>query len=237
MSEFVLMCDTNCDMPKEYFLQNQVEYISMPYFVDNQAYVTFEENDMPVKQFYAVMRAGTMPVTSQVNPETAFGYFEPYAKQGKDILYLAFSSGLSGTYNAALLAAQRLMENYPSVRVRVVDSLCASMGEGLLLHYAVKARDEGKTLDEMVEYLEGLRLHVCHNFTVNDLFHLHRGGRVSKTSAIVGSMLGIKPVLHVDNEGHLINIGKVRGAQSLAGRFGEQQEKQVGQLGKSKWCL
>lgn len=152
-----------------------------------------------------------MPTTSQVNPDEAKRFFEESIKENKEILYLAFSSGLSGTYNSGRIAAEEVMEEHPDVKIVVVDSRCASLGEGLLVHKAIKMRDEGKTLEETAQWINDHIKNLVHVFTVDDLFHLYRGGRVSKTAAVFGTLASIKPKLHVDDEGHLILIGKVRG--------------------------
>ena len=174
------------------------------------------------------MRDGSMPTTSQVNPEQAKAAFTACLKEGKDVLYIAFSSGLSGTCGSGMVAAQEIQEEgeYPERKIVVIDSLSASLGEGLLVHKAVMLKEAGKSMEEVADWVENNKLHLCHNFTVDDLFHLHRGGRVSKATAILGTMINIKPVLHVDDEGHLIAIGKVRGRKkslsALVDRMAEQ---------------
>ena len=152
-----------------------------------------------------------MAVTSQINPDEAREKLEPFLKEGKDILHLGFSSGLSGTYNSMRLAAEELSEEYPERKVIIIDTLCACMGEGLLLYYARKKKEEGMSIEELAKWVEENKLHVCHNVTVDDLNHLQRGGRVSKTAAVLGTMVQIKPVIHVDNNGTLQVIGKERG--------------------------
>lgn len=225
MSEFVLFTDNTCDMPRSFYEENGIEVLTLSCMMEGRRYTY--ENSMPEKEFYAKLRAGSMPTTSQVNPEEAAERFRPYAEKGIDILYIAFSSGLSGSCNSAHLAAEMLAEGNLPGRIVMVDSLCASMGEGLLVYYAVQLKKEGKTLDEVAAWLEENKLHLCHNFTVDDLFHLHRGGRVSKATAILGSMIGVKPVLHVDNEGHLINIGKARGRKKSLIALVDNMEKQI----------
>ena len=169
-----------------------------------------------------------MPTTSQINPEEAREYFEEYIKTDKEILHLAFSSGLSGTYNNMRIAAEEIMEEHPDCRIIVVDSLCASMGEGLFVHKAVKLRDEGKTIEETADWLRTNVQNFVHVFTVDDLFHLYRGGRVSKTAAVIGTMAGIKPKLHVDSEGHLIVIGKVRGRKKSLNALVDYMDEKMG---------
>ena len=155
-----------------------------------------------------------MPTTTQINSEEFVALFTPVLEAGEDILYIAFSSGLSGTCQSAHLAARELKDRFPERRVEVFDSLCASMGEGLLVYHAATRKNQGATLDEVLTWLKENVLHLCHWFTVDDLNHLKRGGRVSATAALLGTMLQMKPVLHVDDEGRLIPVGKVRGRKA-----------------------
>ena len=166
------------------------------------------------KAFYDAMRSGEVASTSAVNPDGWATVMEPVLAGGQDVLVIAFSSGLSTTYQSAVIAANELAEKYPDRKIRVVDSLCASLGQGLLCWYACKKRDEGLSLEELTDWLEEHKLNLCHWFTVDDLMHLKRGGRVSAATAVVGTMLQIKPVLHVDDEGHLINKSKARGRKA-----------------------
>ena len=209
MGEYVITTDNNADLPDEYYQDHEVGCTYLSYNIDGQAYT--HETFLPVEEFYQKMREGSMPTTAQVNPEQARELFEPILKQGKDILHIAFSSGLSGTYNSVKLAAEELLEEYPGRTIRVIDSLCASLGQGLLVHEAVLRREQGVSLEENAQWVEDHKKNIVHMFTVDDLFHLHRGGRVSKATAVVGSMLNLKPVLHVDDEGKLVAIGNVRG--------------------------
>ena len=167
-----------------------------------------------VKAFYDEMRSGTMATTAAANPEEWGNVMRPALEEGRDVLVITFSSGMSTTYQSAVIAAGDLQEEYPDRTIRVVDSLCAALGQGLLVYHACKKRDEGMTVDELAAWLEEHRLNLCHWVTVDDLAHLKRGGRISTTSALVGSMLNVKPIIHVDNEGHLINTAKVRGRKA-----------------------
>lgn len=169
-----------------------------------------------------------MPTTSQVNPEEAKEKLKEFLQINKNIIHIAFSSGLSGTFNSVRLAASELMEEQPDCRITVIDSLAASMGEGLLVHKALEKQASGADYEEMTAWLEEYRYHVCHNFTVDDLFHLYRGGRVSKTAAVLGTMINLKPVLHVDDEGHLIPLSKVRGRKKSLHTLVDNMEKQMG---------
>ena len=213
--KFVIVTDTNADFPEDYLKNHGLGRLCQSFSVNGKSF-SADEDVIDEHAFYDQMRAGADVKTMQVNPEQAKAYFEEYLKNGVEVLYLAFSSGLSGSYNSALLAAEELKETYPDLRVVVVDTLCASLGQGLLTHYAVIMKETGRSLDEIVSWVEENKLHLCHMFTVDDLNHLYRGGRVSKTAAVLGTVLNIKPLLHVDDAGKLIPLGKVRGRrQSL----------------------
>ena len=185
-------------------------------------------NFLPEHEFYEAMRNGSMPTTAQVNPENAKALLEPYLKEGKDILHIAFSSALSGTYNSSRIAAEELMEDYPDRKIIVVDSLGASLGQGLLVYLAQEKKEQGEDMETVAKWAEENRLHMVHLFTVNDLNHLYRGGRISRTTAVVGSMLNIKPVLHVDNDGKLTAIGKVRGRKKSLQELVKLMDEKIG---------
>ena len=227
MNEFVITADSTVDLPKEYLEEKQIPIIALSYILDG---VTYQDgNGLTGKEFYDKLRAGSMPTTSQVNPEQAKEAFEPIVKQGKDILHIGFSSGLSGSVGSARIAAEELMEEYPERKIIVVDSLCAALGEGMLLYKVVELKEQGKSMEEIAEWAEQNKLNVCHDVTVDDLFHLHRGGRVSKASAILGSMIQLKPIIHVNEEGKLIVIDKVRGRKkSLMTLLQRMEEKMQG---------
>lgn len=209
MVDYVITSDNTCDLPAEYYEEHKIPYLKLSYIIDGE--VLEGKADFDHKDFYEKVRGGCMPTTSQVTILDAKQFFEEFLKAGKDVLHIAFSSGLSGTYNSCCVAAEELKEEYPDRSVVVIDSLAASLGEGLLLHYAILQRDAGKSMVEVADYVEGIKNNICHFFTVDDLNHLYRGGRVSRVTAIAGSIIGIKPVLHVDDDGKLIAIGKVRG--------------------------
>jgi DegV family protein with EDD domain len=170
--------------------------------------------DEGLQEIYAGLRNGEATSTSAVNPDGWASVMEPALAQGNDVLVLAFSSGLSTTYQSAVIAAEELQEKYPERKIRVVDTLCAALGQGLLVWYTCKQRDAGLTLDELADWVEQNKLSLCHWVTVNDLMHLKRGGRINATTAVVGTMLQIKPIIHVNNEGKLINVGKARGRKA-----------------------
>ena len=179
------------------------------------------------KEFFQKLRDGKMATTTQVNPEQAKDAFEPFLKEGKDILHLGFSSGLSGTYNSMRIAAEDLMEEYPDRTIIVIDTLCACLGEALLLYYALKKKEEGMDIRELAAWVEEHKLHICHDVTVDDLNHLHRGGRVSKATAVVGTMVKIKPIIHMDNNGKLQVVGKERGRKKSLNKIVDMAAEQA----------
>ena len=209
---YQIITDSGCDFTKEKY--EALGLIAAPLTVNFRGETYPDRNDDSLRDMYADLRTGEVATTSAVNPEQWQEIMEPLLEKGEDILVLAFSSGLSTTYQSASIAAQELRERYPERTISVVDSLCASLGQGLLAYYACKKRDEGLSLGELEQWLLDNRLHLCHWFTVDDLMYLKRGGRVSAATAIMGTMLNIKPVLHVDNEGHLINVSKARGRRA-----------------------
>ncbi len=226
-NNFVFFADSTCDLPDSIYKELKINVINLTYQVDGIDYD--ETNNLPIEEFYSKIRTGSISKTSQITPSKFEKIFTEVAKTGKDILYIAFSSGLSGTYNSAKIAAENVKENFPNIKIRIIDSLCASLGEGLLVYKAAKLANKGKTLDEVADWTEKHKLHLCHMFTVDNLMYLHKGGRVSKTSAIAGSILGIKPGLHVDNEGHLIPLSKVRGRKQSLNWLIENMEKRIGE--------
>ena len=226
MNEFILMTDSTADMPESFYRENQIPVLSLTYTLENRTYTL--SDSLPMPQFYDKLRQGAMPVTSQVNPEAALNGFRAAAKQGQDILCVCFSSALSGTYNSCPLAAAMLTAEGFAQRIVVIDSLCASTGMGLLLYKANQMKQKGMSLDETAAWIEAHKLNVCHVFTVDDLNHLYRGGRVSKTAAIVGSMINIKPILHVDDAGTLQVIGKVHGRNKSLKTLVDLMEEKMG---------
>ena len=209
MRDYIITVNSTVDTGKEWLEERNVPVIPLKYTIDGQEYT--DMYGLSDKEFFQKLREGKMSVTSQINPEEAKEMLEPYVKEGKDVLHLAFSSALSGTCNSMKIAAEELQEEYPEAKVIVVDTLCACMGEAMLLYYALKQKEAGKTIEEVAQWAEENKLHVCHNVTVDDLFHLHRGGRVSKTAAVLGTMVKVKPIIHMDDNGALKVIGKERG--------------------------
>ena len=210
MNEYVLFTDSSCDLSSELIRQRGAYYASLSFRFDDDEKI-YNNNAMPLDEFYNKVRAGGVAKTSAVNPDTFAIAFEQLLKEGKDILYLGFSSGLSTTYNSARIAAESLKADYPDRKILLVDTLAASAGVALLLDLVNEKKNNGATIEEAAKFAEEIKLNICMWFTVDDLVYLKRGGRISPSAAFFGNMLGIKPVLHVDNEGHLVNVQKIRG--------------------------
>ena len=221
---YKIITDSCCDFTDKQYADLGVAYAPLAVMYKGESHSNFSEA-ADVKAFYDELRSGVMASTSAVNPDGWAAIMEPALENGEDVLALAFSSGLSTTYQSAVIAAKELREKYPERKIHVVDTLCAALGQGLLVWYACKKRDEGMSMDELTAWVEENKLHICHWVTVDDLSHLKRGGRISATTAIVGTMLNIKPIIFVDNDGHLINTAKVRGRKAamelLARKLGE----------------
>ena len=212
---FAIVTDSSCNLPNSVIDQYDLHIVSLEFLVEGKpyrSYVKGEENDL--KRFYTMMRNKDNITTSAATAQAWIDVIEPLLKEGQDVLTIAFSSALSITAQEAAKACQTLQQQYPERKVLCVDSLCASLGEGLLVTYACLSREAGNDITRTWEWLEDNKLRLCHWFTVDDLFFLKRGGRVSAATAVLGTMLGIKPVLHVDNQGRLINVAKARGRKS-----------------------
>lgn len=223
MSKYQIITDSGCDLSGE--MLRQLEVKSTPLYVNFRGQTLEDSVDDGIKEIYDGLRAGESASTSAVNPDRWAAVMEQPLQAGQDVVVLAFSSGLSTTYQSAVIAGEELKEKYPERKIFVVDSLCASLGQGLLVYYACQKRDEGLTAEELAAWLEEQKFHLCHWFTVGDLTYLKRGGRISAATAVLGTMLNIKPVLHMDNEGHLINMFKVRGRKASIEALAEQMEK------------
>ena len=224
MNKYVIMTDSACDMKPALLAEWGVQFQNLTYRFDgsDQEYI---DSDIPATEFYAKMRSGSVAKTAAVNSESFLTMFDGALSEGKDVLYLGFSSGLSTTYNSARIASLEMKERYPDRKIVVIDTLAASAGFGLLVYLAVQKKAAGASLDEVAAYIEELKWKLCLWFTVDDLVYLKRGGRISPTAAFVGNMLGIKPVLHMDNEGHLINMMKVRGRKTAVATLADQYGK------------
>lgn len=231
MREYVILTDSGADLPKDVAASLGVEVIDLVLQIGDQ---TKYNGEVDPKEFYALLRQKTPITTSAVNMERFKEFFASFVKAGKDILYLGFSSGLSATYVAGRNAAEELKEENPACKIMTVDTLGASLGQGLLVALTAKKKAEGATIEEAYAFAMDNRLKLCHWFTVDDLFFLKRGGRVSAATAVLGTMLSIKPFMHVDNEGHLINVSKVRGRRAsidaMFDKIGETAIAPEGQL-------
>lgn len=208
MNDYVIMTDSTIDLNADLAESLELSVIRMTVCVDDK---TFSDNELTPKEFYNKLRNKSVSSTSQINPSVFVEYFTDIVKTGKDILYICFSSGLSGMYNSAVLAAEQVRKDYPGRKILVIDSLSASIGEGLLVYHAAMKKLAGAGMEEVAEWVEENKLKVCHWFMVDDLNHLCRGGRLSQSAAFFGSMMNIKPILSVDNEGKLKVVSKVRG--------------------------
>lgn len=226
MPNYVLFTDSSCDLPAALAEEMQLHVLPLSVHLDGDSYKNYlDEREISYRDFYARIPSAKEIKTNAVNQQDFIDAMEPVLRAGADVLYVGFSSGLSGTYSAGALAARELQEKYPDRKIYAVDSLCASLGQGMLLHLAWKRQHAGATIDELRAYLEETKLHLCHWFTVNDLFHLKRGGRVSAATALIGSMLSIKPVMHMDDEGHLAVVSKARGRKASLKQLVEEMKK------------
>ena len=223
MNDYVILTDSSCDLPDDIVKKYQLEILQLDFIVEGEG--SFHNDQADSGKVYSKLRNGANIKTSAANISQASETIEALFNQKKDILYLGFSSGLSSTYQTVYMAGQELMEEYPERKMISVDTLAASMGQGLLVYKACQAKDAGKSLEENAQYIEDIKLKLCHWFTVDDLFFLKRGGRISGVTATVGTMLSIKPILHVDDEGHLINVSKVRGRKSAITELVNRMEK------------
>ncbi len=223
MYPYQIITDSCCDLPKQ--VLNKLELKVVPLSLTLRGKTLRDSTDADIRKVYDALRAGETATTAAVNPEGWAAALEPVLQSGRDALLIAFSSGLSTTYQSAQIAAQDLRARYPERKILVVDSLCASLGQGLLVYYACKKQEAGMELDALGIWLEENKLHLCHWFTVDDLMYLKRGGRVSAATALMGTMLKIKPILHVDDAGHLINVGKVRGRKASIEALAQKVEQ------------
>ena len=232
--EYVIMTDSSCDLPQELADQLGLEVLPLEVMADGKNYRNWlDGREIGFKEFYKLAREGKELKTSAVNTAAFEEKMEKLLEEGKDILYIGFSSGLSTTYNSGEAAARELREKYHDRKIYTVDTLAASLGQGMIIYYAAKKKEAGATIEEVRDFVENEKLHMCHWFTVDDLNYLKRGGRISAATAAVGTMLSIKPVMHMDNEGHLVAVGKARGRKAalcqLLDTMGELGEGLEGQ--------
>lgn len=226
MSNYVIVSDSSADLSQEMVEKLNLHIIPMPFILKDKVYLNHPDGrEMNPSAFYQMLRDGESATTNALNASEYEQVLLPLLQQGKDILLVVFSSGLSCTYQSACMAVEELKEQFPDRKIRVVDSLAASLGQGLLLWHAANLKTEGKSIDEVTEWIEQNKLNLCHQVTVNDLHFLKRGGRISSATAVVGSMLSVKPILHIDNEGKLINNAKARGRAAALKSLVDTMEK------------
>lgn len=226
MRDFIISTDSTADLPDSFVAENNINILPLYYIVDDFQYGG--EKVLPKKEFYDRVREGALATTSATNPDVVYQNFSKVLDKDCDILHISFSSALSSTYNNEIIMAQDAMDDYPGSTVRVIDSLGASLGQGLLVYYAVLMKKEGKSLEEIAAWIEENKLHFCHQFTVEDLKYLYRGGRISKSVAILGTLVNVKPVLHVDDEGRLVPMSNVRGRKKSLNTLVDNMEAQMG---------
>lgn len=215
MSQYEIFTDATSDLPPEIIESIGIKVIPMDFEMNGKVYTHYpDEREMDIKTFYKMTHEGAMATTTQITPARYVEYFTPTLEEGKDILYICFSSGLSGTYGSSKIAIENLKEDYPDRKIMSADSLCASSGEGLLVYLAAKEKEKGKTIEELYNWVEENRLNICHWYKVDDLFQLKRGGRISGIAATFGTALNIKPLLNMNNEGKLQLVEKLRGTKT-----------------------
>ncbi len=230
-NNYVILTDSSCDLPAAMAEELELTVVPLSVLTGGKSYVNYlDEREVTFSQYYSILRSGRSAATTAPNMEQFFSAMEPHLQAGNDILYLGFSSSLSSTYHTGAMAAQELARRYPERTILTVDTLSASMGQGMLLYLAVQEKRKGRSIEELKAWVEKTRLHLCHWFTVDDLHHLRKGGRVSAISAALGTALNIKPVLHVDDEGRLIFVKKVRGRKQSLKHLAEMMVKTGVQL-------
>jgi len=229
MNNYVIMTDSAADLPQALVESRNIHVIPMTVTMGESSFPHyFDERNMTSKEFYAKLRSGETSSTSALNPEQLKDAARPFMQEGKDIIYIGLSSGLTSTISSAQVAFAELSEEFPDRKAFAIDSLMASAGQGMFVIMACDKRDAGMSYDDLCDYLSKKNIEVCAWFTVDDLFHLKRGGRVSAATAVLGSMLNIKPILHVDEEGHLISVSKARGRKaSLKAMMAQMEEALV----------
>lgn len=212
MKHYILATDSCSDLTVDLIKELDIDIIPLTVELNGKSYAHYpDERELSIRDFYRELRNKNVAKTSLINTGQFLAFFEPFLKEGKDVLYIAFSSALSGTYQSSVIAAKELMELYPERKIITLDSKSASMGQGLLVYLAGIKRREGSSIEEVSQYVESIKLSICHLFTVDDLGTLKRGGRLSDTQAFLGTLLKVKPILHVSNEGKLVPVRKARG--------------------------
>ena len=228
MKDFIITTDSNSDLPSSYLEQHGIEVISHYYEIDGELYG--EDHILSDSEFYNRMRNGSMPVTMASNPEVIHRVFMKYVNQGKEILHISFSSELSGGCSNVTMGAREICEDHKDAKIIVFDTLNVSLGQGLMIKKAVELREQGKDIDEVSVWLEQYKMNFCVQFTVDDLHHLHRGGRVSKATAVVGTLIQVKPILYVSEEGKLISLSNIRGRKKALNAIVENMMERIGRF-------
>ncbi len=226
MRDFIITTDSNSDLPEAYINENNIKLISHYYEIDGKLYG--EDNLLPANEFYDKMRAGSMPVTMASNPAVIREVFTNLVSEGYDVLHISFSSALSGGFSNVTIGGREIVEKYPEAKIVVYDSLNVSMGQGLMIMKAIDMKKEGKSIDQIVAWLDEHRMNFSVQFTVDDLFHLHRGGRVSRATAIVGTLINVKPILYVNTEGALVSLSNVRGRKKALSTIVDNMIERMG---------
>ncbi|WP_138205786.1 DegV family protein [Haloimpatiens lingqiaonensis] len=221
MREFVIVTDSCCDLPEDYIKNNNIPYVPLTYRFKGKEYLDDFGVSLNYRDFYEGMKNGEIPQTSQANPDAFYKVFEPILKEGKDIIYVGVSSGLSGTHNSSNIAKEMLEDEYKEAKIAIIDVLTASLGQGLMIIKALEMKEKGSSFEEIVNYLEDTKMYLNTYITVNDLNHLKRGGRISSAAALFGTVLHIKPVLTLNNEGRVIPVIKVKGRKNAIGKLAE----------------
>ncbi|MDY2735160.1 DegV family protein [Intestinibacter sp.] len=224
MRNFIISTDSTGDLPNSYLEENNILVHPLYYILEGEEYIPGEK-DMHVKDFYQALKNGKMPKTSAANPESIIEKMRDKIENGYDILHISFSSGLSSSYNTTKMCADDIMEQFQGAKIIVVDSLSGTVGQGFLVMKAVEMKNQGKTIDEISTWLNENKKHIIHEFIVSDLNHLFRGGRLSKSQAVIGTVLNINPILHMDDQGKLANISKVRGRKKALNVLADNIEK------------
>lgn len=227
MSQYVLTCCSTADMPQAFFQEREIPFVCFHFTINGTQYPDDLGKTMPFEKFYEIMRTGEQPTTSQVNVDEFNNFFEPFLKDGKDILHVSLSSGISGAYGAACIARRELMERYPQRKIEIVDSLGASSGYGLLMDMLADVRDGGASFEEALEWVENNKLYIHHWFFSSDLTFYIKGGRISKAAGMLGTILGICPLLNMDAEGHLIPRDKIRSKKKVIREIVERMKQHV----------
>ncbi len=228
MENFLIVSDSSCDLPNDWIVAHHVEVIPLSVDIDGKTYRNFpDERDIKLHDFYELLRAKKIGKTTQLAPEGFISTVEPFLKKGQDVLALGFSSALSGTFNSMRLGAEELRQRYPNRKIVVIDTLSASLGQGMLVYRAAELREEGKSLDTVAQYIEDNKLRLNHLFTVDDLGTLKRGGRLTASLAFIGTILNLKPVMRMDNEGRLVPWGKKHGRKVALRALVERMEETI----------